>query len=145
MSRTYKFHNKHGRTRRSRALARGVNTSEIVEENNYYPFGMKHKGYNNVVNGTDHPYGFGGMEEQNEFNEGLGWIDITARNYDPALGRWMNLDPLAETMRRHSPYNYAFDNPIFFMDPDGMSPVATLMSGGSISAQDVENLSLIHI
>lgn len=90
------------------------------EENNYYPFGLKHKGYNNVVNGTDHPYGFGGKEEQNEL--GLNWIDIAARNYDPALGRWMNLDPLAEQMRRHSPYNHAFDNPVYFIDPDGMEP-----------------------
>ncbi|PKP40272.1 MAG: hypothetical protein CVT96_09600 [Bacteroidetes bacterium HGW-Bacteroidetes-13] len=73
----------------------------------------------------DHPStalraGFGNKEEQDEL--GLGWIDITARNYDPALGRWMNLDPLAELMRRHSPYNYAFDNPVYFIDADGMFP-----------------------
>ncbi|WP_298537810.1 RHS repeat-associated core domain-containing protein [uncultured Algibacter sp.] len=89
---------------------------------NYYPFGLRHKGYNSVVNSTNPAlkYRFGGKEYQDEL--GLGWYDITARNYDPALGRWMNLDPLAEMMRRHSPYNYAFDNPIYFIDPDGMMP-----------------------
>ncbi len=92
---------------------------EILQEKNYYPFGLQHKGYNDLII-SEHKYGFGGKEEQNEL--GLKWIDITARNYDPAIGRWMNLDPLAEDMRRHSPYNYAFNNPIYFIDPDGMAP-----------------------
>ena len=62
--------------------------SEIVEENNYYPFGGSHKGYNNVINGTHHPYGFGGKEENDEL--GLQWMDFGFRNYDKWLGRWMN-------------------------------------------------------
>jgi RHS repeat-associated protein len=99
----------------------GANGVEIVEENNYYPFGLKHEGYNGSINGTDHKYGFGGKEENKELD--LEWLDFGARNYDPSIGRWMNLDPLAEMMRRHSPYNYAFDNPILFVDIEGMLPI----------------------
>ncbi|WP_236545598.1 RHS repeat domain-containing protein [Tenacibaculum maritimum] len=99
-------------------------STEIIEESNYYPFGLKHKGYNNNVsslgNSTAQKFGYNGKELNEEL--GLEWHDFGARNYDASLGRWMNLDPLAEQMRRHSPYNYAFDNPIFFIDPDGMMP-----------------------
>lgn len=108
---------------------------EIVEENNYYPFGLKHKGYNGdtstLGNDAAQRWKFGGKEYQEDMD--LDWYDVSARNYDPALGRWMNLDPLAEKMRRHSPYNYAFDNPIYFMDPDGMAPQGNSDGYGSIS------------
>ncbi len=72
------------------------------------------------VNGVASRFKFGGKEFNDEL--GLDWYDVSARNYDAALGRWMNLDPLAEKMRRHSPYNFAFDNPVYFQDYDGMMP-----------------------
>lgn len=93
----------------------------MLEENNYYPFGLKHKGYNNVVNGTDHPYGYNGKEEQSELD--LNWLDYGWRNYDASLGRWMNIDPLAETTTSWSPYNYVQNTPIQAIDPDGLSCV----------------------
>ena len=110
----------------------------IKEEHNYYPFGLKHKGYNANINGTHHKYMFGSKEYDESF-QSLNTYDFGARNYDPALGRWMNIDPLAEMMRRHSPYNYAFNNPIFFIDPDGMSPLSKLMGGDSITQEDIDN------
>ncbi len=98
--------------------------TEILSEKNYYPFGLLHRGYNNVVsanaNSTAEKFQYNGKEINEEL--GLDWYDFGARNYDPALGRWMNLDPLAEGMRRYSPYAYAFDNPVYFIDPDGMMP-----------------------
>lgn len=107
---------------------------QILEEDHYYPYGLKHQGYNGehqVIGirqpGTDitlidvtpdvtdpYKYKFNGMEWQDEFDVNV--YDFGARNYDPALGRWMNIDPLAEMMRRHSPYNYAFNNPVYFIE-----------------------------
>ncbi len=87
---------------------------------NYYPFGLEQQGYNGGQD-ADHPYGFNGKELSEEL--GLDTYDFGARNYDAALGRWMNLDPLADKMRSNSPYNYAFNNPVLFVDPDGMFPI----------------------
>ncbi|WP_044209400.1 peptidoglycan DD-metalloendopeptidase family protein [Flammeovirga sp. OC4] len=89
----------------------------IVQENHYYPFGMNMAGIEKE--GTpDHKFQYNGKEKQEE----IGFIDYGARHYDASLGRWFVVDPLAEKMRRHSVYNYAFNNPLRFIDPNGMAP-----------------------
>ena len=91
---------------------------KILEESNYYPFGLKHSPYNAITPAQEYKYKYNGKELQDELS--LNLYDYGARNYDPALGRWMNIDPLAETSRRFSPYVYALNNPVLFIDPDGM-------------------------
>ncbi|WP_245365479.1 DUF6443 domain-containing protein [Chryseobacterium scophthalmum] len=88
---------------------------EIVEVNNYYPFGLMHNYTATTQNA--YQYKYNGKELQE-----TGMYDYGARFYMPDIGRWGVVDPMAEDMRRHSPYNYAFNNPINFVDPDGMKP-----------------------
>jgi len=67
-------------------------SSPILEENNYYPFGLKHTGYNDGEPQNGFKYKYNGKELQDEL--GLNMYDYGWRNYDPALGRWLNINPL---------------------------------------------------
>jgi RHS repeat-associated protein len=93
------------------------NLAELIQQKHYYPFGME---ISNISPGTGtNKYLYNGKEIQDDFS--LYWYDYGARFYDPQLGRWHSVDPLAEDIPSWTPYHYCHNNPIVLIDPDGRS------------------------
>ena len=122
---------------------------KVVQVNHYYPYGMAYASGRMSGNAEAHPVtgeggnvidgdleiggGTGGMELArpgasqpyrflgNELytSNSLGLYDSNARMYDPALGRFLSVDPMAEGYRHLSPYAYCAGNPVVYADKDG--------------------------
>jgi RHS repeat-associated protein len=67
----------------------------------------------------EYRYGFNGMEKDDEFKGEGNSYDYGARMYDSRIGRWLSVDPLAGKFQDISPFSFAANNPIYFIDPDG--------------------------
>jgi RHS repeat-associated protein len=121
--------------------------STILQEDHYYPYGMNIEALSGKApQAKSNRFKYNGFEEQVEFD--LDWYDYGARQFDPQLGRFLSVDPAGDLMTRHSPYNYAFDNPVRFTDPDGMMPTdpqdtkgTTLNRGVKISDRSTGDLN----
>ncbi|MEO1053358.1 MAG: DUF6443 domain-containing protein, partial [Bacteroidota bacterium] len=92
------------------------NASPVVQVDDYYPFGLTYNSYQRA-NNQQNRFLYNGKELQTDLD--LGWYDYGARMYQADLGRWFNVDPLAEDYYSFSSYNYVANNPIKFIDPDG--------------------------
>ena len=87
----------------------------MEEVNDYYPFGGL---MSSTTTNDSQPYKYNGKELDRK--AGLNLYDYGARFYDPAIGRWHVVDPLAEKYYETSPYIYCNNNPIRYIDPSGM-------------------------
>jgi RHS repeat-associated protein len=98
-----------------------VDSTEIKQVNHYYAFGLNMEGNFNGASGTN-KYQYNGKEWNDDF--GLGLNDYGARFYDAAIGRFTAVDPLSLMFAPMSPYQYARNSPINFVDPTGMASEA---------------------
>ncbi|TLX24657.1 RHS repeat-associated core domain-containing protein [Chryseobacterium indologenes] len=93
---------------------------EIVDANDYYPFGMNHlkSGRSFFGQSSFKNYKFLGKELQE-----TGFYDMGARFYIPELGIFGQYDPMSASTL--DPYGYAYNNPMFYVDPTGLfgSPI----------------------
>lgn len=106
-------------------------TNSQSEATQYFlnlPFGETM--YEKMDGSYDNPYKFNAKE----LDEDTGLYYYGARYYNPRLSIWYGVDPLAEKMPSWSPYNYTFDNPIKYVDPDGKSPVDIIFNLYDVSS-----------
>jgi RHS repeat-associated protein len=118
----------------------------LLDETHYYPFGLTMAGISSKAAGKiDNKYKYSKKELQsNEFSDGSGLdlYDFGARYYDAQLGMWHSIDPLAEKYPSLSPYIYAFNNPMLFVDPDGRENVVYLYAADeSVSKRQLKAIA----
>ncbi len=89
----------------------------VKERNDYYPFGAKHIRSDYTL--SDNRYEFNGKEKQVTGN--LDYLDYGVRMYDVGLGRWLGMDKMAESYINITPYNMCGNNPLRYLDANGMN------------------------
>ncbi|MEM1268514.1 MAG: RHS repeat-associated core domain-containing protein [Bacteroidota bacterium] len=107
-------------------------TGQVVEYRDHYPFGLEMPG-RTYVSGVESRENFTGHERDTE----TGLVYAGARYYDPVIGSWTGIDPLADDLIEWSPYLYAMNNPLRLVDPDGRAPVDTLIYDGRGTEHEV--------
>ena len=99
-------------------------TAGVVSAGDYYPFGMGMPG--RKYDAGSYRYGFNGKENDNEVKGEGNQIDYGMRVYDPRLGRFLSVDPLAHKFPWQSPYCAMDNNPVNKIDPTGMAATSPI-------------------
>jgi RHS repeat-associated protein len=94
-------------------------TAEILRTTDYYAFGMEMPG-RSFASESGYRYGFNGQENDKEVFGPGNIYSFEYRLLDTRIARWFSIDLLQARTPFFSPYTAFNDNPIFFVDPDGL-------------------------
>lgn len=97
-----------------------VYAAQVLSYTNYYAFGMNMPGRNKTSEA--YRYGFNGKENDKEWGTGGLTQDYGFRMYNPAIAKFLSVDPLADSYPWYTPYQFAGNSPIKFIDLDGLEP-----------------------
>lgn len=107
------------------------NSADVISATDYYPFGMAMPGRS--FGARDYRYGYQGMECDDEaVANGDNEYTTEFRQYDPRVGRWLSVEPLARNYPGISVYASNFNSPTNFVDKDGECPIiwGAIIGGG---------------
>jgi len=93
--------------------------AEVLSRCDYWPFGME---INGRSDSSGYRYGFNSYERDDEVKGSGNSYDFGARIYDPRLGKFLSIDPKFKSYPYWSPYLFAGNNPIRFIDIYGEGP-----------------------
>ncbi len=119
-----------------------IEHSPVLQQDDYYPFGLTFNSYQRE-NSLEQKYLYNGKELQNELD--LQLYDYVTRKYDPALGRFLSIDPASDNYQSWTPYHYVMNNPIKFVDPTGMFTELYNENGEKIGEDEAGNDGKVSI
>jgi RHS repeat-associated protein len=94
--------------------------AQVVNVSDYYPFGLAMDG--RTVQDSSYRYGFNGQEKDDEIKDSGNSLSFKYRIYDPRIGRFLSVDPLAPDYPWYTPYQFAGNTPIQAKDLEGAEP-----------------------
>ncbi|MBN9297990.1 MAG: hypothetical protein J0I41_13335, partial [Filimonas sp.] len=125
----------------------------LLDESHYYPFGLTMAGISSKAAGKleNKEKANAGSELQNrEFSDGSGLelYDAVFRMYDAQIGRFMQVDPLADVVPDETPFSFVRNNPVQFTDPLGLLTDSTKTPGfvnSTTGANDLQSVSVTGV
>jgi RHS repeat-associated protein len=113
-----------------------ADNGDPLEETHYYPFGLTQKGISTRQIGALHNKEKTFQDQQIDEDLDLNWVQFKYRNHDPQIGRFIEVDPLADDYVHNSTYAFSENRVTNGVDLEGLE-----WSGSTANSAYIYNLT----